>query len=234
MTRLFMICAWFLAGAHFARHAAAQSATGAIGGQVESAAGKSLRAIVVIRPAGGGAIRLGYTDLNGNFAFTQLAPGKYTFCARIPAEQFPKPNQPYLDTCMWEQSQSPVAVSPGETISGVRVAVPQATLLQVQVNDPQGLLQQATPAQLSQAPDTQLEVLVRGTYGAPYRVPLASQTSAGRTYALAVPTDTAMALTVKSSQMTVLNQAGESVSSDIGLPAAGSAQLGPYQFTVQH
>jgi len=187
----------------------------------------------VLRPAAGGANRQGFTDLNGSFTFSQLPAGRYTLCARIPAEQFPRPDQPYLDTCMWEQPQNAVQVA-GQAVTGVQVTVPQAVVLQVRVNDPEGLLPQATVSQLAQALDTRLELIVRQPSRLPYRVPFVSQDSTGRNYSLAVPIGTALLLMARSATAKLTDQSGQSVQGDIGFQAPKGSALNPFTFTMQH
>ena len=212
----------------------AQTTTASISGGVVSPAGYPLRAIVALSPTGGGAVRQAFTDLGGAFSFSQVPEGGYTICARIPAEQSPSPDRPYLDTCMWPQPQIPVQVSAGQTLASIQVVAPQGVALNVQVNDPQGLLAQTTPQQSAQAPDAQLQVLVRQANLLPYRLPLAAQSAIARNYYLVVPAATSLLLTVRSPQASILSQTGALVQGETNLSTPSGSALSPLQFTIQH
>lgn len=103
--------------------------TASISGNVVSTTGSPLRALVALSPTSAGAARQGFTNLNGAFSFNQLSAGDYVLCARVPAEQSPSPDRPYLDTCAWPQPQTPVQLAAGQSLTGVEVAVPQGVLL---------------------------------------------------------------------------------------------------------
>ena len=234
----FVSSPWLLVGALLlvgsGQTALAQTVTASVSGTVVSPAGYPLRAIVALIPSGGGAVRQAFTDFGGVFNFNQLSAGQYTLCERIPAEQSPSPDRPYLDTCMWPQPQIPVQVSAGQTLASIQVVAPQGVALNVQVNDPQGLLAQTTPQQSAQAPDAQLQVLVRQTNLLPYRLPLISQTATARNYSLVVPAAASLLLTVKSPQASVLSQTGALVQGETNLSTPSGSALSPLQFTIQH
>src|SRR5205814_321263 len=115
----------------------------------------------------------------------QLPPGTYTVCARIPADQFPRWDQPFLDTCFWEQPQNPVQLTAGQNLTGVQVVVPQAALLQIRVDDPGKLLPTPSSTAPPSAMDTQLELIVRGPNHMTHRLDFSAQDVTGRDYAIA-------------------------------------------------
>jgi len=135
---------------------------------------------------------------------------------------------------MWPQPQTPVQVSTGEALAGIQIVAPQGVALNVQVNDPQGLLAQTAPQQSAQAPDAQLQVLVRQANLLPYRLPLAAQSAIARNYSLVVPAATSLLLTVRSPQASILTQAGALVQGETNLSTPSGSALSPLQFTIQH
>ena len=200
--------------------AAAQTGnTGAVSGTVVSENGSPLRAILIAQPAGVGAPVLGRTALDGTFTIQQLPAGKYSVCpALVPAEQAAAGSPPFLNSCGWGLALSTAQVSPGQTVSGLRLVAPTGVTTIVVVNDPASILS-ALPNPL--AFDPKLQLIFRGPDGNPHIPSLVSQGTAGRTYATTVPHDIALTLQVTLSQGTLLTSAG----------AVAPAQM-PLQFTA--
>ena len=98
--------------------------TASLSGVVVSEQGQPLRALVALRTSAMEPVLRGAAKLDGSFNFSQLPPGLYTFCVRIPAEQASRPDQPFLDTCVWEQPQTVLQVLSGQVLTGVRIVAP--------------------------------------------------------------------------------------------------------------
>ncbi len=202
-----------------------------ISGRVLSETGTPLRALIAIRSADGGLVRRGFTALDGSFSFPQLPPGQYTFCARIPAEQASRPDQPFLDTCEWERPQTAVPLAAARPVAGVQVTVPKAALLQVRVDDPDQVLPAVTPGP-PPALGSQLQLSVMGPNRLDHDLTLASQDSKGRSYTAVVPVDTPLSLTAASSAGRLTNATGQPIQAAINLTAPKGSTLAPVNITL--
>ncbi len=221
-----------LAGFCLCRSGTAQApAASSISGRVVSENGATLRALIAIRSADGRFVQRGFTGLDGSFSFSQLPPGQYTFCARIPSEQFPRPDQPFLDTCDWEQRQTAVPLAAGRPVTGVRVTVPKAALLQVRINDPDKVLPPAAQAR-PPALGAQLQLSVAGPNHLDHDLTFASQDSKGRNYTAVVPFDTPLSLTASSSTARLTNPAGQTIPASTHLTAPKGLSVATINITL--
>ncbi|MEZ5402142.1 MAG: carboxypeptidase-like regulatory domain-containing protein [Bryobacteraceae bacterium] len=114
-----------------------QAQTAAISGVLTEPGGRPVSGVVVI------AVRQAPSDSNpkvtsnagGRFSFAAIPAGDYRICVQA-AEGV------YLDPCWWKDpfATLPLKAEAGKAISGVRIEVEPATILQVRVNDPTGAL----------------------------------------------------------------------------------------------
>ncbi len=132
-----------------------------------------------------------HTKSGGDGAFTiqGLAAGKYSLCVQAAGDA-------YLDPCQWSGTPVTVTLVAGQTSAGNAVRLTSASILHVQVQDPQTALSQKTKD--GRQPELRLGVWgPRGLYypahatGGPVAVS-AAQGAVTYTYRLAVPLDTVL------------------------------------------
>ena len=118
----------------------ALGAPASIEGTVKNSSGKGLRASIVLHdlstPRTTGNVpfdRQFASKGDGSFLIGFVPPGKYEFCVSAM-------NERVLDPCVWTNSAVVVTVASGQSLTGVVVPVETGVLLQIRVNDPQGLL----------------------------------------------------------------------------------------------
>lgn len=73
------------------------------------------------------------TDESGAFEIVNLESGKYFLCAEF------SPKAPYLDGCSWGQPVTSVVLDSG-AVTNVNITAKQASVLEVRVDDPSGLV----------------------------------------------------------------------------------------------
>lgn len=77
------------------------------------------------------------TGGNGAFRIAGLAAGKYTLCVQVVSDQ-------YLDPCQWNGNPTVLNLIAGQSAAGISLKLNAASVLTVQVQDPQKALTQKT------------------------------------------------------------------------------------------
>jgi hypothetical protein len=156
---------------------------------------------------------------DGAFQIQGLGPGSYSLCVQAESDQF-------LNPCQWNGNPATVTLTATQTVSGILLRLTPASLLTVQVQDPQKALSQQTKD--GRRPD--LSVGVWGPQGMYYPAhpadsspsPIAAGGLPGGirnyTYQLAVPRDTALKVQIASHDLKLGDGAG------LALPANTSQQ----------
>jgi len=178
------------------RAAFGQTATGSIAGKVlDAKTAKPISAAWVIANRAGAPPLMKNTKSGGDGAFQiqGLTAGTYSICVQAAGDQ-------YLDPCQFNGSPTTVTLTSGQTASGIAVTLTAASILTIQVQDPQQALSQTTKD--GRRPDLTLGVWgPKGLYypahvsGAPNATVAAGpspQGVASYSYRLAVPLDTAL------------------------------------------
>jgi len=227
----------FCACAFLAPQGGAQNTTGSISGRVVTETGYTVRAIVTLQPAvalgyPSGRLHRAFAASNGTFAFGAVPPGKYTICTQIPASEAPKSSAPFLDTCEWGSSSSPVQVGAGKQANGVNLTAPKGTLLQIQVVDPDHVLPAPTSANGPAALEPQLVLILRGPDRRIHHAGFVSQNAAGRNYQAVIPSSTALKITVASSVANVFDQNGNKITGELPTQAAAGSATSALTFTL--
>ncbi len=220
--------------------------TASLSGRVVAEDGHAVRATVTLSFAAARGYpsppRRILTGSDGAFNFAKLVAGRYVLCAQVAAAEPASTNAPYIDTCLWGSSQGPITIAAGQQASGVVYTAPKGAVLTIPVSDPDHVL----PAISSKAPapfEPQFQLMVKGADGLYRHAHVASTTSAGRNYQIAIPLNAAIALRVSSTVANIVDQAGNAVQegSENPLPAitasAGVSQPGSPQqpaFTLHH
>jgi hypothetical protein len=208
--------------------------TALLGGKVVGETGRPLRALVLLQPLFPAIVRRAATALTGTYQFTAVTPGKYRICAQAAAEQT-APGQPFLDACDWAMGEGPFEIYPGQSMTGLQVTVPQGTLLQIRVNDPQQILAALPSGQLPAGSlDTQLELILRTSNRQVHRARLLSVDAGGRTYSAVLPTGTSVGLTVKSASGSISDSLGNPVVAEIPFNFADGSTPAPVTFTIHN
>jgi len=164
------------------------------------------------------------SDSTGAIAFNGIPAGLYSLCVHMPGTS-------YLNPCLWA-NDTKVNIAAGETVSNVAIVVTGGSLLQVRINDPQGLL--------TASDDLLLGVYVGSGIFQPMR--LAASDPSGRTYDVAVPLSTQIRLTVTSKHLQLSNSGGVSLpgsaspvaasATTMSLPAQSSSKGAPVVLTI--
>ena len=145
------------------------------------------------------------TAADGSFSFSNLKTGMYFACAVPP----PGTNgQNFVNSCLWQDHNSVyVPLAPGQISQGVAVPLQHGYPLNVQVNDPAGLL----PAPIGNTGANDLAIHVIGPSGLAQPVPIASQTATGRDQVLVVPYNTQLQLLIHSSSFALTDGNGNAL-----------------------
>jgi Carboxypeptidase regulatory-like domain len=205
--------------------AVAQTSSGSLSGIVSGSDGTPIAAVVTVH--GASAARTDSTA-TGAFSFPNLPPGSYTVCAA------PK-SGPYLDPCAWELFPPTAQIAAGKAVTGYAVTLRKGGQLQIQLNDPSGLLTTATAA----APGANAKSVLIGVVSARglfQPLTIVSQSSAGSTQQTVVPFDSPVHLWTSSQNVHLANGSGvqlpaAGVQNTVVLPSAGPSA--PISFTVQ-
>jgi hypothetical protein len=179
----------------------------------------------------------------------QAATDNNSLCVQPVAGQGQTPNDFFVSTCEWSAVPYAVQLASGQALIGITLVTPQGVPLQVNVNDPGGLLPPApigpavvrrreaasgTEASSGSAIDPQLQVFLRTPDHLVHRVPETARTAAGRKHSILIPVGMAMVLSVRSAQLTVLDSNGRAITADIPVPAATASAAPPaINITIQ-
>jgi hypothetical protein len=154
------------------------------------------------------------TGTNGSFALQNLSAGTYLVCAEVPG---------YLDPCHWSSSPPTFLVTAGQLVSGAAIHLNPAHQLQVQINDPQGLL-----ANDGKTAGAFLHIGVQGVSGVFQRAVLADSNATSRHYVVTVPYDSPVNMLVSGSAFQVNDNAGMAIANtgkltQVTVPSVGAA-----------
>ena len=156
---------------------------------------------------------------DGAFQLQGLTPGTYSICVQAAGDQ-------YLDPCLWNATATTFTLSSGQTLTGISLRLTAASVLNIQVQDPQMLLNNTTH-------DGRRPNLTLGVWGSGGLFHPAHKTANAPlpaavpgvipiyTYRLPVPRDTALNLYIASHDLKLGDSNGAA------LPANASQQ--PFQ-----
>jgi hypothetical protein len=156
---------------------------------------------------------------DGAFQIQGITAGSYSICVQAAGDQ-------YLDPCQWNGSPTTVTLTSGQAASGIAVKLTAASILNIQVQDPQKALSQTTKD--GRRPDLALGVWgPKGLYYPAHVLGGANATVAGGpsvpggasySYRLAVPLDSTLNFSIASHDL----QLGDS--NGVALPGNASQQ----------
>lgn len=151
---------------------------------------------------------------DGAFQIQALGAGKYSLCVQAAGDR-------YLDPCQWNGNPTTLTLTAGQAASGVALKLTAASILNVQVQDPQKALSQKTKD--GRQPDLTLGVwgpkgLYYPAHGSVRPAPPNAAGAIAYSYRLAVPLDTALSLYVGSHDLKLGDANG------VVLPANASRQ----------
>jgi hypothetical protein len=155
---------------------------------------------------------------DGTFSIRGLAAGKYSICVQAAGDA-------YLDPCQWSGSPVTVTLAAGQTSAGNAVRLAPASILTVQIQDPQRALSQKTKD--GRQPELRLGVWgPRGLYYPAHPVGgpapgVSAQGTVSYSYRLAVPLDTALSFYAASHDV--------KLGDGNGLPLAGNLSQQAFQ-----
>jgi hypothetical protein len=170
---------------------------------------------------------------DGAFQIQGLPAGNYLLCVQAPGDQ-------YLDPCHWNGSPTTVTLTSGQAVSGVSLKLTAASILTIQVQDPQNVLSQKTKD--GRHPDLTLGVwgpkgLFYPAHGSGRPAAAASpQVAVSYSYHLAVPRDTALNFHIASHDLKLGDANGVALSANASQQAFQHATGDPnpksFAFTV--
>ena len=164
--------------------------TGQIQGRVVDSSGAPVSAASVT------AYRVGPTPApkaastaaaNGSFSISGLGSGRFGLCVTENSGTF-------IDPCEWSDLQTTVAVTDGQTSSGVTVSLRKASTVNVQLNDPA----QVTARAAGESAPPQVLVGVFDLKGIFHPARESKQAGATTSYVISIPVDLPVKLTVYS------------------------------------
>ena len=166
-------------------------------------------------------------------AFSKLPAGRYVLCAQVAATEVAPVNSPYVDTCVWPTTQTPIALTAAQQLAGIVFTAPKGALLTLHVADPDRVL----PAVSAKGPaplDPALQIALKGPDGLFRHARYLSTDPGGRTYQIAIPLKTAINASVSSSLANAFDQNGAQLQSQsqIGLQPNAPTDLLPLSFTL--
>jgi hypothetical protein len=197
--------------------ASAQSGAAAISGKVlDAATNKSVpfAIVTVVRIGLPPFTRTTKSGADGTFQVQSLPAGAFSICVQAPGDR-------YLDPCQWSGSPRAVSLAAGQSVPGVTVSLAAASVLQVQVQDPQNAFSQKTRD--GRRPELTLGVwgpkgLFYPAHGASGSTSAPASAGVVHTYRLPIPRDTALKFHISSRDLKLADGAG------IALPANASQQ----------
>ena len=181
--------------------------TGGIGGKLVDDSGTIVALSTVTASlqgtSGSGSFPPTYTvktSTDGTFTFSGLGAGTYRLCAQ-------KPSASLLDPCLWRSQPTMVSVSAGAQAGPVSLSIQRGVLINVQVNDPQGLI----------AAKGAVDDILIGTRttvpGTPFlAASVVSKTSTGKLVCLIVPPNLAQQILLSSQRFKLGDALGTALS----------------------
>jgi hypothetical protein len=162
---------------------------------------------------------------DGAFLIPGLTAGTYSICVQASGDR-------YLDPCLWNGAPTAVTLTSGQTASGLSLQLAAASVLNVQVQDPQNALSQLTKD--GRHPDLTLGVW--GAKGLYYPVHASGGASNSYSYRLAVPLDTALNFYIASHDLQLGDATGAALAGNASQQAfqhaTGDASPRSFAFTV--
>ena len=138
---LALIAAALLAGITVSAQQASPLAKGKITGTITDANGKPIGSVVVTAHVDASGLAVGspqvfsaVTAKDGSYAFPSLPAGNVRICVVAPA------STRLLDPCKWAATPSPTALAAGQTVSVAGLKLQQGHPVTVRIDDPNGLL----------------------------------------------------------------------------------------------
>src|SRR5438067_8268412 len=136
---------------------------------------------------------------DGTYQIPNLPAGSYSLCVQVAGGK-------YLDPCQWSPPQtasgSTITVKSGQVISGTRLDLRPAAVLQVRINDPQKLLAQ---------PGKDVVIGVLTSSGRFRHAPMKSTDAGGQNHEISVPFDTPVRLSLSSAQVSLADDKGKAL-----------------------
>lgn len=165
------------------------------------------------------------TAIDGSFSLSGLTDGQYQLCV---ADK----DGAYLDPCAWSTTPPTVTVAAERPISGYKLIVVKGVPLQVQINDPSGLLQASNTAKVPAA-------VIAGVVTARHTLqllPMVSQSPSGRVHQAAVPAGRAVSVSLFGKGFAITDAAGNALDLTKGQPmqiqAASGQPIQPVVFNI--
>jgi hypothetical protein len=162
--------------------------------------------------------------MDGRFTLSNLPPGGWTVCAEAAG---------YLNPCHWSTAPA-FTVRAGQTVSNAAVRLDQAYILQVRINDPQGLL-----ANEGKAAGAFLRIGVITPSGAFRRANPGGRNAKSRDYTVAIPLRSGARLFVSGGAFQLNDDVGFQVAKSGRMtqvtapdPAKAGSAAPPLSFTV--
>lgn len=170
------------------------------------------------------------TAQDGSYTISRVPPGTYRICVQLPADSL-------LHSCLWNTGpEATVAVSGSQTANAPAVVAKKGRLLEVKVNDAQGLLD---ASERSKEFTYVQPTVIGGPIGG---LPMISsgRSRNGRDFALLIPADVPVNLLVRGRGVRVTDSRGAAVDVERGVQipiqavAAGAQApaLPPFVFTI--
>ena len=217
-----------LTGILCAATATAQSPGGRITGTILTAAGKPAakhNVIVQVRPAKPGDpitpfTRTATTAADGTFTLLGVPNGTFSICPLPPDDTSVSP-------CNWS-TEPRVTVASSKAVSVPPIRLLPSTDLYVRVNDTNGAFAAAKGKTLGDA----ISLAVRAPNGRMYPIPQTASSAAGTDHHLHVPTGADLVFTAFSTQLSMTDAAGASISKQSGMAASVNIPNGQAQHTV--
>jgi len=142
---------------------------------------------------------------SGAFALTGLAAGTYAICVMGPS------TADWVDPCLWSDTPTRISMTPGQIVSGIKVAVQRATKLQIHVSDP-------TAALATNEGSKAGGLFVLGVWSSRHifiRGSIVSKQNTDRVYQLPVPPTTTFRVGVQSSLYRMQDETGKPIVSGV-------------------
>lgn len=154
------------------------------------------------------------TGTNGSFVLQNLSAGTYLVCAEVAG---------FLNPCHWSSTPPTFLVNAGQSVSNAAIHLNPGHPLQVQINDPQGLL-----ANEGKTSGAFLHIGVQAVSGVFQRAVLADSNATSRHYVITVPYDSPVNTLVSGGTFQLNDNAGVAIANtgkptQVTVPSVGAA-----------